>query len=128
MMGRTGLVRAHRPGRGAGTADGTLQPGMASSAEVVDPRTVLVRMNAPPAGEFLIEMSQRDGAVVSPKQIAGNPGAIDSKPIGAGPFALAENLPRASRQAPENTSRAGGTPMFNAIGFPQLDSRYVKAR
>lgn len=89
---RKSLMRARTPATPA--AKGGQDVGMKAlaSAEAIDPLTVLVRLNAPLAGEFLTEMSQRDGAIVSPKQIAGSPESIDSKPVGAGPFTLVENV------------------------------------
>lgn len=54
---------------------------------VVDsPTQVTIKLNAPAAGEFLFSMAHREGSIVSPKQASESIGAIDAKPVGAGPY------------------------------------------
>lgn len=88
---RTSLMRARTPATPA--AKGGMDPAMKvlADVEMLDPLTVVARLSAPLAGQFVTEMSQRNGAIVSPKQIAENPGQIDTNPIGAGPFTLVTN-------------------------------------
>lgn len=61
--------------------------------EVVDPTTAVVRLSQPLAGQLLVELSQRGGMIVSPRQVAENPAEINTKPVGAGPFRVAEYVP-----------------------------------
>lgn len=91
---RTSLMRARTPAT-PGAAAG-MDPGLRAVAdvEVVDPLTAVVRLNAPLAGQFLVELSQRSGIISSPRQIASNPEQIDTMPIGAGPFVVKEVVPQ----------------------------------
>ncbi|HKS47018.1 MAG TPA: ABC transporter substrate-binding protein [Amycolatopsis sp.] len=123
---RTSLLRARTPATPA--AKGGQDPAMKAleDVKVVDPLTVLARLKQPLAGEFLIEMSQRDGAIMSPKQIAENPGEIDTKPVGAGPFTLVENTPQQQLSLRKNPGywdaanvRLGGVDIVNTPTGPQ---------
>lgn len=91
---RTSLLRARTPATPAARAQQDPTMKALADVEVVDPLTVTVRLGAPLAGQFLVEMTQRHGSIVSPRQIAGDPDAIDTRPIGAGPFTLVENVPQ----------------------------------
>lgn len=72
-----------------------LHPGLKAMtrADVVDPLTVDVHLDQPIASMFIEAISERAGFVQSPKQIAENPGDIDLKPIGAGPYTMEQYLP-----------------------------------
>lgn len=123
---RTSLLRAHTPGSPAAVA--ALDPGMKALADVqvVDPLTAVARLSAPVAGQFMIEMTQRDGAIVSPKQIAENPKAVDATPIGAGPFVVVGNVAQQKlsfRKSPTywdaTNVQLGGVDIINTPSGPQ---------
>lgn len=56
--------------------------------QIIDPLTVVAKLNSPIAGEFIASLAHREGSVVSPKQIATAPDDIDRKGIGAGPYTV----------------------------------------
>lgn len=90
----TSLLRARTPD--TPLAKAMLEPAIKTleRVEVIDPLTAVARLGAPLAGQFVVELSERPGMIQSPKQIAENPGQIDSKPIGAGPFTLISVTPQ----------------------------------
>ncbi len=57
---------------------------------VVDPLTLTISLNAPSIGEFALTLTSREGAIVSPAQVASAPEEIDLNPVGAGPFMVTE--------------------------------------
>jgi ABC-type transport system substrate-binding protein len=57
-----------------------------TTATVVDPLTVVLKMKDPVAGDFLSALASKEGAIVSPKQVSEAPGQIEKAPIGAGPY------------------------------------------
>nr|AAC77914.1 hypothetical protein [Rhodococcus fascians] len=123
---RTSLMRARTPLTPA--AAGGIDPAMKSLTDVVviDPLTVEVKLGAPMAGQFLIEMSQRNGAILSPKQITESPDTLDTKPIGAGPFTLESNTPQqllSFRKNPDfwdaENVELGGVDIINTPTGPQ---------
>ncbi len=57
---------------------------------VVDPLTVTISLSSPQAGELAQALADREGVIVSPAQAASDPDAIDSSPVGAGPYVVEE--------------------------------------
>lgn len=91
---KTSLLRSRFESATPTVASG-LHEGMKAltSVDVVDPLTVVVHLDRPVAAVFIDAMQSIWGAIQSPKQIAESPAEIDTKPVGAGPFVLAEFLP-----------------------------------
>ena len=122
----TSMMRARVPATPAakGSQDAAMKT--LDSVQVIDPLTVVARLNAPMAGQFLIELSQRTGAIQSPKQIAENPEQIDTNPVGAGPFTLVANTPQQVLSFKKNLDfwdadnvKLGGVDIVNTPTGPQ---------
>ena len=81
------------PDPGDASREGRNGSGMKAleGVNVVDPLTITAHLNAPIAGQFMTELSQRGGAIVSPKQAAEAPDQIGVSPAEAGSFALVTN-------------------------------------
>lgn len=62
-----------------------------ASVEVVDPRTVRIRLKAPSAA-FLSQLTDRAGMIVSPKAAEAAGKEFGNKPICAGPFRMVERV------------------------------------
>lgn len=88
---KTSLMHAKNPQTPAAKAN--LDSGLKAvdSIEVVNPLTAVVTLSKPVAGEFYAELARRPGSIISPKQLAENPDQIDTMPVGAGPFVVAEH-------------------------------------
>lgn len=123
---RTSLLRARTPATPA--AQGGMDAGMKvlEDVAVIDPLTVEAKLGAPLAGQFLIELSQRGGAIQSPKQIAEAPDQIDTNPVGAGPFMVETNNPQqllSLRRNPDywdaENVQLGGVDIINTPTGPQ---------
>lgn len=57
------------------------------------PQDVTFVLSTPTAGSFLFAMASREGAIVSPAQLADAPESIDTAPVGAGPYTVEEYEP-----------------------------------
>lgn len=123
---KTSLMRARTPATAA--ARGGQDPAIKtlSSVDVVDPLTAVARLNQPLAGQFMTELSQRQGAILSPKQIAEHPDQIDARPVGAGPFVLEKSTPQQLLSFRKNPAfwdaanvKLGGVDIVNTPTGPQ---------
>lgn len=123
---RTSLLRARTPATPAAKGGMDVSMKVLEDVVVVDPLTVEAKLSAPLAGQFLIELSQRSGAIQSPKQIAEAPDQIDTNPIGAGPFTVATNTPQQLLSLKRNPTywdaenvQLGGVDIINTPTGPQ---------
>ena len=100
-----------------------------ASLDVVDPLTVVAHLNQPLAAVFEAALAGEPGAIQSPKQIAEDPGAIETKPIGAGPYKLTAFQPQqiiSFRKNPDfwdaGSWKLGGLDIVNtAAGAPMAN-------
>ena len=88
---RTGLL--HTLNDASEPSKASRHAGFKFLADVVvdSPTQVTMKLNAPGASDFLESMAHREGVIVNPKQIG--TGEIDTKPIGAGPYAFSAYTP-----------------------------------
>ena len=91
---KTSLMRLHTQGKPS--AQNYLLPGFQAltSVDVVDPLTVQAHLGQPLASDFETSLAGEAGAIQSPKQIAEDPGSIETKPVGAGPYKLTAFQPQ----------------------------------
>lgn len=61
-----------------------------SDVAVVDPLNLTITLTEPQAGELVVALADREGAIVAPSQVAAAPDDIDVQPIGAGPYVVDE--------------------------------------
>jgi peptide/nickel transport system substrate-binding protein len=61
-----------------------------SDITVDDPLNLTITLSEPQVGELAAALADREGAIVSPAQVASAPDLIDSSPIGAGPYIVDE--------------------------------------
>src|SRR5699024_4872087 len=52
--------------------------------------TITITLDEPQAGELVVSLADREGAIVAPSQVAAAPDQIDVAPIGAGPYLARE--------------------------------------
>jgi peptide/nickel transport system substrate-binding protein len=63
------------------------------TAKATDPGTVIITLKDPIAGDFLTSLANREGSIVSPKQVSENAASIEKAPIGAGPYTFLKYEP-----------------------------------